>query len=504
MNPTLKKDILASIVVFLVALPLSLGIAFASGAPIVAGIVAAAMGGIVAGLLGGAPLQVSGPAAGLTVIVYGVVQQHGWQVTCLVTAIAGLIQLLLGFSKIARAALLISPAVVHGMLAGIGITIAVAQAQVVLGSSPQSGVIKNLLKLPEHLGALNPAALALGLLSIGILVLWAKLPAKVQSVPAPLVAVVVPTLVSLAIPVTVKRIELPANLLGAIKLPVLPETNMWTAVLTSAFIVAMVASVESLLCAVATDRMHNGKRADLDRELIGQGAANTISGLLGGLPVTGVIVRSSANVNAGAETRLSAILHGVWILVFALLLGSLLNTIPLAALAGLLVHVGVKLVNKHHINGLRLHHELPVYFVTLAGVVFTDLIKGVAMGLGLSLFMVLRRMATTEIKIQNEIESIDINVNGTLTFMAVPRLVQKLNSIERGKKVNLEIRTDFMDHAAFEAVHTWESTYIAGGGEVEINESYEPWYAKASRKEPQIHKSLIVQPDRPLVMEPNK
>jgi carbonic anhydrase len=498
LNPNIKKDILASVVVFLVALPLSLGIALASGAPIIAGVIAAAMGGIVAGLLGGAPLQVSGPAAGLTVIVYGVVQQFGWQTACLITLLAGLIQLALGFSKVARAALAISPAVVHGMLAGIGVTIAVAQAQVVLGGAPSSGVLKNLAKMPEHLSAVNPAALMLGVLSIAVLVLWPKLPKSVQAVPAPLVAVVVPTLLSVFIPVTVKRIDLPENLLGALKMPVLPEASQFGAILMSALIIALVASVESLLCAVATDKLHNGKRADLDKELIGQGAANALSGLVGGLPITGVIVRSSANVNAGATSRVSAILHGVWILVCVLLVGGLLEFIPLAALAGLLVHVGIKLVNLNHIKELREHRELPVYLVTLFGVVVFDLIMGVGFGLALSLFMVLRRMATTQIRVETRADRTWVFVNGTMTFMNVPKLVQTLNAMQPGQKVNVEIHTDFMDHAAFEALHTWENTYTAGGGEVFISETYEPWYEQASQSKPQVHKSLIVLTDRRL------
>lgn len=492
LKDNLKKDILASIVVFLVAIPLSLGIALASGAPIVAGIIAATVGGIVAGALGGAPLQVSGPAAGMTVIVFGAVQSLGWQGACVATTIAGVIQIILGRSKIAKAALAISPAVMHGMLAGIGVTIVAAQIQVMLGGSPASSVIKNLAKLPHHISNASIEALLLGAFAVVIMLVWSKLPKKVQIVPGALVAVVVPTLVSLLSPLPVKRIDLPGDILSGIALPALPAGDMWPKILTAAITIALVASVESLLSAAATDKLHTGNRADLDKELVGQGAANAISGLLGGLPVTGVIVRSSANINAGAKTRLSAILHGVWVLVFAVLLGSLLRQIPLAVLAGLLVHVGIKLVNVEHIKALSLHKELPVYAVTLLGVAGLDLITGVGMGLALSLFIVLKRLAMTEVTVSYGNGLTRVQVNGSLTFLNVPRLSQTLNSIPPGEKVELEIHTDFMDHAAFDAVHGWERSYIKSGGLVSIEEPHEEWYAPAVQKAPRAHKSPIL------------
>jgi carbonic anhydrase len=497
----LKKDVLASIVVFLVAIPLSLGIAFASGAPIIAGVIAAAVGGIVVGSLGGAPLQVSGPAAGMTVIVFGVVQSLGWQAACLATAIAGVIQIVLGKSKIARMALAISPAVMYGMLAGIGITIVTAQLQVVLGGTPASGVIKNLAQIPQTVAGANLAAVALGAMAFGILLLWPKVPKKVQLLPGALVAVAVPTLVSVALNFPVKRIELPSDILGQIKLPTMPAPDLVGPLLASALTIALVASVESLLSAAATDKLHQGPRADLDKELVGQGAANTVSGLLGGLPVTGVIVRSSANINAGAQSRLSSILHGVWVLVFVLLLGSLLESIPLAALAGLLVHVGVKLVDAKQIRLLAQHRELPVYLVTVAGVAGLDLITGVGLGLGLSLFLVLRRMATTEMRLSYGQGFTRVEINGSLTFLNVPRLMQTLNTIPPGERVEVEIHADFMDHAAFESLHSWERSYLKTGGQLSISEPHEEWYAPATQNLPRSRKSPIVTREGALVSE---
>lgn len=492
----LKANILSSIVVFLVAIPLSLGIALASGAPIISGVIAGVVGGIVVGLLGGAPLQVSGPAAGLTVLVYGVVHKFGWPTACLITVIAGLMQLALGASKVARAALAISPAVVHGMLAGIGVVIAVAQFQVVLGGSPASNVLSNLGKLPTHLANVNLSAVVLGLIAFAVLVIWPKLPKQVRAVPGPLVAVLLPTVLSVALNMPVKRIELPSDLLAGIKLPQMPEGSLIVPILTSALTIALVASVESLLSAVATDKMHRGPRANLDKELIGQGAGNALSGLLGGLPITGVIVRSSANIAAGATSRLSTILHGIWILAFVALFGGLLQSIPLAALAGLLVHVGTKLVKVQDIKELAQHRELPAYFATLLGVVFIDLMAGVGIGLAISFFMVFRRMAMTEVAVSYGNGVTHVKVNGTLTFMNVPRLMKTLNTIPTGERVEMDLRADFMDHAAFEAIHSWERSHMDAGGYVAISESQEEWYVPAKEHQPRVHKTTGITTDR--------
>ena len=306
----LRADVPASVVVFLVAVPLSLGIALASGAPIMAGLVAAVVGGVVAGLLGGSPLQVTGPAAGLTVVVAELVARFGWQTTCVITVGAGLLQIGFGFLRIGRYAAAIPPAVVHGMLAGIGISIALAQLHVVLGGRPEAGPWQNAAALPGRIAALHPAALAVGVVTIVLVVAWPKLAGALRCVPGPLVAIVAATLLALAWP-QVPRVDLPGGLLDAIAFPLLPQGD-WAALAGGMLTVALIASVESLLSAVAVDRMHTGPRTKVDRELLGQGAANTMSGMLGGLPVTGVIVRSSANVAAGARTRLSAVLHGVW------------------------------------------------------------------------------------------------------------------------------------------------------------------------------------------------
>ena len=315
----LRWDLPASLVVFLVAVPLSLGIAAASGAPVMAGLIAAAIGGIVAGTLGGSPLQVSGPAAGLTVIVAGLIEQFGWPATCAITAAAGVLQALLGFARVGRVALAIAPVVVHAMLAGIGIIIVLQQTHVLLGAEAGESAWQNVMALPVSIASLDPQAAVLGVAVILLLLGWKYMPASLRRIPAPLVAVVAATALSLPLASDVDRITFDGSLLDALSLPQLPSGH-WSAVVVGIVTIALVASVESLLSAVAVDRMHHGERTDFNRELVGQGAANLTSGMLGGLPITGVIVRSATNLEAGARTRKSAILHGVWVLVFSLLL----------------------------------------------------------------------------------------------------------------------------------------------------------------------------------------
>lgn len=488
---SLRQDVLASFVVFLVAVPLSLGIALASGAPIMAGMIAAAVGGIVVGLAGGAPLQVSGPAAGLTVLVYGVVQQFPWPVVCLITVLAGLIQLAFGFFKVARVALAITPAVVHGMLAGIGVTIALAQLHVVMGGKPESHALENLKQLPAQMAEMNQPSVILGVVTIAILLAWQYVPKALKAVPGALVAITVATLASLALKMEVKRVDLPENLLSGFTLPQMPRADLWGAVMVSALTIAIVASVESLLSAVATDRLHTGPRANLDREMIGQGLGNTISGMLGGLPVTGVIVRSSANINSGAKTKLSAILHGVWVVFFVALLGSLIEKIPLSALAGLLVFVGVRLVSMEHIRDLIKHRELPVYLATAVGVVGKDLLVGVAVGLVLAILMLIHRLTRLEMKVAERADDWHVDIGGSLTFLNVPRLSQELQRIPEGAQVYVEMHTDLIDHAAFEALHNWEKNHLRTGGDVSIDELHDDWYHMATNDQPKRHRTPL-------------
>ncbi|MEK6441113.1 SulP family inorganic anion transporter [Pseudonocardia sp. T1-2H] len=465
----LRADLGASLVVFLVAVPLSLGIALASGAPIMAGLVAGVVGGVVAGLLGGSPLAVSGPAAGLTVIVAGLVDQFGWQVTCLITVGAGALQILFGLSRLARFTQAIPPAVVHGMLAGIGITIALAQLHVVLGGTAQTAALDNILALPAQLAGLHGHAVVVGLAAVAIMLVWPRIPGPQKAVPGALVAVGAATALALLWP-DVPRVDLPGNLIESVALPVLPDSGLWTGVLGGMLTVALVASVESLLSAVAVDRMHGGVRTNPDRELLGQGAGNAVSGLLGGLPITGVIVRSSANVRAGARSRNSAVLHGVWIAVFGIALVSVIELIPLAGLAGLLVVVGLQLVKVADIRTSHRHGELLLYVVTVAGVVFLNLLEGVAIGLVLAGLMVLRRAVRARVRIEREGELHRVVVEGTLSFLSVPTLSRVLSEVPAGAPARIELVVDYLDHAAFDHLEAWTRLHRGTGGFVEVDE----------------------------------
>ncbi|MEV7788004.1 SulP family inorganic anion transporter [Streptomyces sp. NPDC088106] len=471
-----SADMSAAVAVFLIALPLSLGIALATGAPLQAGLVAAAVGGLVAGRIGGSPLQVSGPAAGLTVVTADLIQHYGWRTTCAITVLAGLAQLGLGCLRVARGALAVSPAIVHGMLAGIGVTIAVAQLHIVLGGTPQSSVPDNLRALPAQLANLHPAALSVSLLTLTLLLLWPRLPGRagrlLRAVPAALVAVAGATAIATAAGLVLPKVDLPSWRNHALAgLPEGPVLGLAAAVLTT----TLVCSVQSLLGAVAVDKLVSGRsgpgpvgRSDLDRELLGQGAANIVSGSLGGLPVAGVAVRSSANVRAGAVSRNSTMLHGVLVVAAALLLVPLLEFIPLASLAALVMAVGIQMVSLHHIRTVTRHREVLVYAVTTLGVVSLGVLEGVALGIAVAVAVALHRLTRTRITHQVEEGVHHVHVRGQLTFLAVPRLSRALHLVPQGAGAVVALDGSFMDHAAFEALQDWQNTHTAQGGTVEI------------------------------------
>lgn len=470
----LRHDVPASLVVFLVALPLSLGIAIASGAPLMAGLIAAVAGGMVAGAVGGSPLQVSGPAAGTVTVVAGLINQIGWPATCLVTIAAGVLQVLFGVSRIARAALAIAPVVVHAMLAGIGVTIALQQIHVVLGATSQSSAWANLRALPQSLTTQHGPDVLIGVLVVAILLCWPRLPAKIRAVPAALVAIVAATALAAILRLPVERITLSGSFFDAITLPDIgaAAASGWAPVLLGAVTIALIASVESLLSAVGVDKLHTGARTDFDRELIGQGAANTVSGFLGGLPITGVIVRSSANVAAGARTRMSAVLHGLWVLVFASLFTNLVQLIPKAALAGLLVVIGIQLIKLAHIKLAHRTGDLSVYVITMTAVVFLNLLEGVGIGLAVAIAILATRVLRTHMQAHPfgtpASRQWQVSLEGTLSFLSLPRLTKTLHTVPPAAHVTLAVSADYIDHAVAETITDWRQAHEATGGTVMI------------------------------------
>ncbi|MEV4614981.1 SulP family inorganic anion transporter [Kitasatospora sp. NPDC049258] len=476
----LLRDLPASLAVFLIAVPFSLGIALATGAPLTAGLVSAAVGGLVVGLLGGTPLQVSGPSAALTVITAGLIAQYGWQVACAVTVAAGLLQLLLGVARVARAALAVSPAIVHGMLAGVGLTIALAQLHVVLGGSPQSSALANLTALPGQLAGPHLPALAVGAVAIAVLFGWPRLGrlpgrfgragTRLSRIPAALIAVAAATALSIVASLRLARVELPEwdhHALASLPSGAL-LAQQWPVLLAAVLTVTAVASVESLLSAVAVDRMSHST-GDLNRELRGQGAANLVSGLLGGLPVAGGAVRSTANVQAGAATRMSSVLHGCWVLLAAVALTGGLRRIPLAALAALVLVVGVQMVSFAHIRRVHRHREFPAYLATVLGVVLLGVPLGVALGGSVAMLLALYRLTRAHVDVLVDADgAYAVHTHGPLTFAAVPKLSRSLAGIPAGAQVTLRHDGSFLDHAAYEALHTWRAGHQATGGRVSI------------------------------------
>ncbi|MYU56322.1 MULTISPECIES: SulP family inorganic anion transporter [Streptomyces] len=472
-RPVWRRDLSASVVIFLLAVPLSLGIALATGAPLRAGLVAAAVGGIVGGLLGGAPLQVSGAATGLLVVTADLVQRYGWRATCAITVLAGITQLALGALRVARSAPAASPAIVHGMLAGIGVTIAVGQLHVVLGGSPDSSVLESVAAPPRQLEHPHAAAVLIGALTVAVLTGWRHLPGRagrlLRTVPAPLAAVLAATAVSAG--AAVPRVALPPW--QAPELPALPDASA-PALAAAVLTVTLVAGLESLLSAVAVDRLAAERpdapagRADLDRELAGQGVSNIVSGLLGGLPVSGSALRGSANVRAGAVTRRATVLHGAWVLLCAGLLAGMLELIPLAALAALVMAVGVRMVSFAHIRHVQQHREFPVYAATLGGVVVFGALQGVVTGIAVAVFLALRRLTHTRVTVTEESDGHRVRVSGQLTFLAVRRLTRALALVPERSDVVVELCGSFMDHAAYEALRSWSAGYRARGGRVTL------------------------------------
>ncbi len=509
---TFASDLKASLVVFLIAMPLSLGIALASKAPsVMNGLISAMIGGIVVGALSGAPLQVSGPAAGLVVIVVTMIEKfETWQAVCALTAMAGVLQIVFGVFRVARTALAISPAVIHGMLAGIGVVIALGQMHVLLGGEAQSSAIKNLKELPGQIADVHGVAMMLGLVTIAILFLWPFVPLKkLKTIPGALVAVVAGTAISLAWSATeVPRVSFSRAavadvgsltavvsssavaavsssggsggfdaLMGSLKAPIFPDKPIGD-IIVAVLTIALIASVESLLCAVGTDKLHSGARANLDKELIAQGVGNTLAGMIGGMPITGVVVRSSANIQGGGKTRVSAMLHGVWILIFVVALGFVIEMIPKSVLAGLLVYTGVKLVNFHHIKELLKHKELPIYLVTLFSVVFIDLLRGVGLGFATSIGFLLWRLGRVKVTVTPVGEEIGVRVEGALSFLGVPKFLDAVAKVPPGKKVSMDLAVGFIDHAGWEALETWRSSHERTGGTVTMESLKDIWTAQ--------------------------
>lgn len=414
----LKYDLPASLVVFLVATPLCLGIAMASGAPLFAGLIAGIIGGIIVGLASGSPLGVSGPAAGLAVIVLNAISTLGsYQAFLTAVVLAGILQVTLGFLRAGIIGYYFPSSVIKGMLAGIGLIIILKQIPHAFGYDKDFEGNLRFQQLDQHntlselwymLDAITPGALVVAVVSLALLILWERPFIKrikaLQYVQGPLVAVIVGILLNLAFAsfapsltidsrhmVSIPVIEGFSGLAGVLTFPNFSQV-LNPAVLTTAFTMAIVASLETLLCVEATDKLDPFKRiTPTDRELKAQGLGNIVSGLLGGLPITQVIVRSSANIQSGGRTKASAVLHGVLLLFAVLLFPKLLNLIPLATLAAILLVVGYKLAKPAMFKAMYQLGwiQFAPFMVTVIGILLTDLLVGIALGMGVAIFHLL-------------------------------------------------------------------------------------------------------------------
>ncbi|MEW2256352.1 SulP family inorganic anion transporter [Streptomyces sp. NPDC047869] len=473
--PHLRQDFAASLVVFLVALPLCVGVAVASGAPAELGLVTGIVGGLVTGLMRGSSLQVSGPAAGLTVLVFEAVKEFGLPALGVIVLATGLLQVLMGAFGLGRYFRAISVSVVEGMLAGIGLVLIAGQLYPAMAAkAPDSGLGK-VAGLPRaFLDALGDgpalASLALCVGTVAVLVLWRLAPARVRTVPGPLAAVGLATAAAAVLSLPVATVEV-KGLLGSVQPPPLSAFAGLAGPGLLGTIVAftLIASAESLFSAAAVDRLHDGPRTAYDKELIAQGAGNTVCGLLGALPMTAVIVRSAANVQAGARTRASRVLHGVWLLLFAALLPGVLALIPIPALAGVLVHAGAKLVPVRALAALWREHrgEALILGVTAVSIVAVSMFEGVLIGLALAVVKTAWEASHLRLEVVDKgAGPVEAYLSGNATFLRLPKILDSLESLPQDRPVRLDLSgLHHLDHACRRALENWAERHSAAGTE---------------------------------------
>ncbi|WPP51020.1 SulP family inorganic anion transporter [Catalinimonas niigatensis] len=474
----LNKDIPASIVVFLVAMPLCLGIALASGAPLFSGLIAGIVGGIVVGALSGSPLGVSGPAAGLAVIVLTAIQDLGsFEVFLVAVILAGVIQIIMGFARGGIIAYYFPSSVIIGMLAGIGIVIAVKQIPHAFGydrdyegdvSFLQPDGENTFSELVNMLDFISPGALIITAIALAILLLWERDFMKnkriFQLIPGPLVAVIAGIFLNIVFS-SMPQFALRADQL--VNVPLADSIDSFFGNFTfpdfaalanlqiyiTAIVIAVVASLETLLCVEAADKLDPYKRVTpTNRELKAQGIGNIVSGLIGGLPITQVIVRSSTNVQSGGKTKASAIIHGFLLIATVVLIPTILNLIPLATLAAILFVVGYKLAKPSLFK--KMYREGKGQFIpfiaTIIGIVFTDLLIGLGIGLVISIIFILYNNFQIPYLMRDEDmkdkKKIKIVLSQEVTFLNKASILQTLNRIPDNSEVEIDATNTFYMH----------------------------------------------------------
>ncbi|NVJ88405.1 MAG: SulP family inorganic anion transporter [Flavobacteriaceae bacterium] len=486
----IKNDLPSSIVVFFVALPLCLGIALASGAPLFSGLIAGIIGGIVVGALSGSKIGVSGPAAGLAAIVLTAIGSLGGYENFLVAVVlGGIIQLLFGVLRAGVIAYYFPSSVIKGMLTGIGIIIILKQIPHFFGydadfegdlafvQNDGENTFTELLKTVDNISI---GATIIGLVSLGILLIWSNVLAKkskiFELIQGPLVAVVVGilyftfTLGNTKYGISTEhlvKVPVPENMdsfLSQFSFPnfgVILKPEIWV----TAFTIALVASLETLLCVEATDKIDPHKNVTpTNRELLAQGTGNIISGLIGGLPITQVIVRSSANIQSGGRTKLSAIIHGFFLLISIILIPTLLNKIPLSVLAAVLFVVGYKLAKPSLFKKMWNlgWKQFTPFIITIIGIVFTDLLKGIAMGLVVGVIIILIKSFQNSHFLHKEGEDVDdgkikMTFAEEVTFFNKGAILTELDKLPKNTYLELDVsKTTYLDHDIIEILEDFK------------------------------------------------
>lgn len=475
----IKSDISAGLVVFLVALPLCLGVALASGAPLIAGVIAGVVGGIVVGALSGSQLGVSGPAAGLTVIVLNAITEIGaYDSFLLAVVLAGFIQIILGAVKAGVIGYYFPSSVIKGMLTAIGIIIILKQIPHAMGidldyegdesffQNDGQNTFSELARISE---LFNEGALVIGLISLAIMILWEQTfirrNAVLGMIPGALMAVIAGIILNNGLTVLPSFFHLESNHL--VSLPVtssvgdfvnlfqMPNFSAITnpVVWKIAVVIAIIASLETLLSVEATDKLDPDSRiTPTNRELLAQGAGNIVSGFLGGIPLTQVIVRSSANIQAGGKTNLATIFHGLILLVCTLAIPNVLNQIPLASLAIVLIMVGYKLAKPAIFKDVfkEGQDQFVPFLVTVIAVVFTDLLKGIGIGVFVAMLYILYTNYKGSMSFMRDGKNVLIQFNKDIFYFNKSELKQKLLSLQEGDYLFVDgAKASFIDHDIF-------------------------------------------------------
>lgn len=497
-----KSDLLAGFLVFLIALPLCLGIALASGVPPLAGILSAVIGGSLVSMISGSYVTINGPAAGLIVVILSAVEtlggadrRVGYQLTLAAIVVAGVIQIVLGLSKAGKLSSFFPASAVHGMLASIGLIIMTKQSYVLLGlAAPPGNALYQMCQLPGSLGQLNPEIAFIGVVSLLTVILLPRF-AKFRSIPAPLVAVVVATQLGMFFDLSHEHtyvdflnhayhvgpdflVTLPGNFLDGLTSPDwsrVGELVFWKIALS----IAIIASLETLLSAAAVDKLDpQQRRSNLNRDLAAIGLGTTLSGMIGGLPMIAEIVRSSANINNGARTRWSNFFHGLFLLAFVVLAPGLIHHIPLASLAAILIYTGYRLASpKEFARTLKVgSDQFAIFCTTIVVTLASDLLVGMAAGILLKFVLHLQRGASPKAmlrcsyRVDEDGESTTIAFDGPLVFSNLLQLKQRLESVPPGLQVTISLdQTQIVDHSSLEFLHGFQQEYQRSGGCVNLS-----------------------------------